>query len=101
MQKMNYTQKENASGTLMLSTQEVKPVKFEDESPSLKEMQDMVDGYIEFIHLNNGEIAIVNEEGLLRELPYNGIATAYVNMRVDVEHHLVGNILIIESKYVK
>jgi hypothetical protein len=100
MQIMNYSQKEKASGTLMLSTSEIKPIKFESESPSLKEMQDMVDGYIEFVHLKNGEIAIVNEEGLLRELPYNAAASAYVNNRTDSEYHLVGNVLIIESKYV-
>jgi|TARA_R100000541_G_scaffold17730_2_gene27588 hypothetical protein len=37
---------------------------------SLKKMQDLVQGYIEFIYIKN-KILIVNEEGLLDQLPPN------------------------------
>tara|TARA_R110000824_G_scaffold157037_6_gene330466 strand:- start:39 stop:281 length:243 start_codon:yes stop_codon:yes gene_type:complete len=38
---------------------------------SLKKMQDLVQGYIQLSHLDNGKVLIVNEEGLLNNLPPN------------------------------
>ena len=40
---------------------------------TLKKMQDLVDGYIEFVYLSpsKGLVLIVNEEGLIKELPIN------------------------------
>lgn len=40
---------------------------------TLKKMQDLVDGYIEFVYLSpsKGLVLIVNEEGLIKELPVN------------------------------
>jgi Domain of unknown function (DUF3846) len=41
---------------------------------SLKKMQDLVQGYIEFVYLNE-KILVVNEEGLIINLPLNEQAT--------------------------
>lgn len=41
---------------------------------SLKKMQDLVQGYIEFIYVKD-KILIVNEEGLLDQLPPNNEAS--------------------------
>jgi len=38
---------------------------------SLEKMQDLVQGYIQLSYLENGKILIVNEEGLLTNLPPN------------------------------
>tara|TARA_B100001057_G_scaffold478300_1_gene548551 strand:- start:1370 stop:1621 length:252 start_codon:yes stop_codon:yes gene_type:complete len=41
----------------------------------LKQRQQLVDGYIEYVSLKNGDSLIVNEEGRLRDLPLNQIAS--------------------------
>jgi len=41
---------------------------------TLKELQDLVDGYVEFLPSIKPKI-VVNEDGLLRGLPYNEKAT--------------------------
>lgn len=40
-------------------------------SDSLKNLQNTVGGYIETVTLPNGVVLIVNEEGRLRNMPYN------------------------------
>ena len=42
---------------------------------TLKEMQKMVGGYIEILHLSEHLYLVINEEGRLRKLPENEIAT--------------------------
>jgi hypothetical protein len=37
----------------------------------LQRKQELVGGYIELVHLNEGKVLIVNEEGLLDRLPLN------------------------------
>ena len=51
---------------------------------TLKHAQLLVDGYIEFVALKDEYAAkrmqlIVNEEGLLKDLPVNLVATEYIN----------------------
>jgi len=41
----------------------------------MSEMQNYVGGYSTPIYLSNGKIMLVNEEGILRKLPYNDKAT--------------------------
>ena len=57
---------------------------------SLKELQEYVGGYIEIVQIpeDNSLIAIANEEGLLKRLPYNSAA----NIMFGLE--LVGDIII-------
>ena len=47
----------------------------ESKTPSLKEAQDFVGGYVECITFPNGDVLIVNEEGKLKGLPLNPEAT--------------------------
>lgn len=56
--------------------------------PSLKQMQEAVGGYIEFVYLSNGQAMVVNEEGLLKRLPLNRIASTLANQDI------VGNVLV-------
>lgn len=48
--------------------------------PPLSELQRHVGGYIEYVSLPSGAIGWVNEEGKLKGLPFNPLATAlYAN----------------------
>ena len=38
---------------------------------TIKNMQDTVGGFIEAIYLDNGAVLICNEEGKIRDMPYN------------------------------
>lgn len=45
---------------------------------SLKDLQDMVNGFVEFIHsYKTNEVLVVNEEGMLKGLPINKKATEW------------------------
>jgi len=57
----------------------------------LAEMQKYVGGYIEFVYLPNDEIMVVNEEGLLKGLPFNDVASLIAKRTI------VGDALIINS----
>ena len=61
----------------------------------LKEMQEIVGGYIEIVSLDGGMIMVVNEEGLLKRLPPNVIASELAG-RV-----IVGSVLVCREKDVK
>ena len=41
------------------------------ETFSLEELQKYVGGYIEYVHLKDGKVMVVNEEGKCLELPTN------------------------------
>jgi hypothetical protein len=67
---------------------------------SLKELQEIVGGYIEIVHFKNGMIMVVDEEGKLKGYDYNKEAckiflTEYSN------DFIVGNILYCKRKFVK
>lgn len=72
-------------------------ITFQSKFVSLKEMQEIVGGHIEFVYLPNNIILVVNEEGKLNNLPVNEIVTSfYYPIIKDV---IVGNVLLIDSKY--
>jgi hypothetical protein len=54
---------------------------------SLKQMQELVGGYVEFVYLND-KVLIVNEEGLLYGLPRNNQATEIAG------HPIVGDAIL-------
>jgi len=49
---------------------------------TLKEMQELVGGYIEFIYTEKKLVLIVNEEGLIISLPVNQMASEIANQVV-------------------
>ena len=86
---------------------EAKLIRIKDKQPTLKEIQKMVGGYLEFVW-DNGDIQIIcNEEGKLMGLPYNKEASeVWYNMvreanggsihdEVDC---LVGDVVILEGE---
>jgi hypothetical protein len=58
---------------------------------TLKEMQDLVSGYIELVYLPEGKCLIINEEGLLEGLPLNQQATELYG------HPIVGDVIYAQS----
>jgi len=74
------------------------------EQPTLRDMQEFVDGRIEIVYLSNGDHLIINEEGLLDGLEFNREATDIWWLDVGLENvlinkmpPLVGDILLIEG----
>ena len=62
----------------------------EKNTPSLKEAQDFVGGYVECITWPNGDLLIVNEEGKLMGLPLNPEATLLWKMTFDNDNYVTG-----------
>lgn len=58
----------------------------------LKEMQQAVGGYIETVHLKDGGVMLVDEEGLLKQYPRNDLASILSG------HHIYGTALIVGQK---
>ncbi len=76
--------------------EEVKP---KNKKWSLEELQAQVDGYIEMVPLTKGTRMIVNEEGRLRNLPYNDRATRLwrsIHLAPVIDQRLFGNVLVLD-----
>lgn len=61
----------------------------------LSELQEIVGGYIEPIHLNEKEFMIVNEEGFLKRLPFNEKASKLIG------NIIVGDVLVCGVEQIK
>lgn len=88
-----------AKGTWIKSNGEIIEMEFSKKMVTLKEMQDCVDGYIEFVWLRGGRILVVNEDGKINGLESNPFATLLIQ-KEGINDHIVGNVLLIDSKYV-
>jgi hypothetical protein len=81
-----------------LTEEEVQPKNGTDFQ--LDELQDFVGGYIEIIHLNDGRIMVINEEGKLLDLPVNLLATVQYQLSFGPIDQIYGNALVCENKEV-
>jgi hypothetical protein len=88
-----------AVGTLITSSGELKELTFSKKLVSLKEMQDCVEGYIEFVWLEDNKIMVVNEDGKIKGLDPNTFATSIVRDQ-GIDDLIVGNVLLIDLKYI-
>ena len=93
--------KKNAIGVLFSADNSIKALEFKGSHVTLKEMQKCVGGYIELIYLNDGMVLVVNEEGLILNLPYNERATIFATALEGKEHHIVGDVLLIGANFIK
>lgn len=59
---------------------EVTPIEPENGKFTLEQLQSIVEGYIEIVRIGEKELMIVNEEGLLRNMEVNDVATTYLNI---------------------
>ena len=74
------------------------------ESPSLADMQELVGGYIELVHLNDTQFMVVNEDGHSLGLPYNEPANNILAMNrpeFSQRNVIVGNVFLIDKKDVE
>lgn len=90
--------KEKANGLFIGVNGSIQEKQFSNEKINLKEMQDCVGGYIEFVYLPDNKILVVNEEGKLNNLPLNGLAT--MKFWDNIGDILVGDVLLIDQKYI-
>lgn len=66
---------------------------------SLDELNGIVGGYIEVLHIED-KLLVCNEEGKLNDLPYNAIATQLINA-AGIKDYIVGNVLFCEKDKIK
>jgi len=62
-----------------------------DREPTLEESQQFVGGLVELVYLDGGDQLLVNEEGLIKDLPPNPSASAIAGK------HIVGNALVLQG----
>lgn len=70
-------------------------VKEIDISGNLESLQSEVGGYIEFIDLGSGLSMVVNEEGKLKRLPVNVIATKIFSSSFGAYDVIAGDVLLV------
>ena len=64
---------------------------------TLKELQEIVGGYIEIIHLTNNKIMVINDEGKLINLPYNKNATILYKPSFNTDDFIIGDALVCDK----
>lgn len=73
---------------------------FSKKNITLKDMQNIVKGYIEFLYLKDDLIMVINEEGKLNSLPVNVKATRLVQER-GINDLIVGDVLVVNKNLIK
>ena len=64
---------------------------------TLDELKGYVGGWIECIYLNRKQVLVINEEGTLKNLPYNAVATEAFRMAFNTTNDfIVGDALLCE-----
>lgn len=68
----------------------------------LEELQAVVEGYIQVIHIGDGEVMVVNEDGKF-QCEWNGKATTLAKMRRAIypNDYISGNVLVCNVKQIK
>lgn len=71
-----------------------------DEELSLEEANDIIGGCVEAIALRHGLLALMDEESIIKQLPFNTDATNEVDKLTapNILHRLYGTIIIIRQK---
>ena len=60
---------------------EVTPIEPENGKFTLEQLQSIVEGTSRSVHIGEDDLMVVNEEGLLRGMEVNDVATTYFNIR--------------------
>jgi len=69
------------------------------EKFTLKELQKLVDGYIERIAMPNGQAMYINEEDKLNDLPWNSKATTILKLHGLIPNdYIVGDVVILSNE---
>ena len=72
----------------------------DDKTPTLKELQEMVGGYIEVVYAENGDQIILDEEGRLKGKPINEDASEHwLGDKWDNDNsNVLGDVVILSGK---
>ena len=74
---------------------------FSKSNISLKDMQNIVKGHIEFVYLlKDNLVMVVNEQGKIMGLPFNAKATKLVK-ECNIKDIIVGDVLVINQNLIK
>ena len=74
----------------------------EDRTPSLKELQEYVGGYIETVTLRNGDTLVFNEDGIMLDLRANQEATKVYKKNGGMRINFIrGNAVIVKRGLMK
>ena len=87
-------------GTIYKSNGKIEDKSFSKKNITLKEMQEVVGGYIEFLYLKDNLVMVVNEEGKIVGLPYNLNATQLVQEN-NIQDIIVGDVLVINRNLIQ
>lgn len=88
-------------GTIYRSNGQIEERIFSKKNATLKEMQEVVGGYIEFVYLlKDNLVMVVNEEGKITGLPFNAKATQLVK-ECNINDIIVGDVLVINQSLIK
>ena len=68
---------------------------------TLDELQEIVGGSIEIIHLTNNKIMIINDEGKLINLPHNENATTLYRLCLNTIDFIVGDVLVCHTNRIR
>jgi hypothetical protein len=98
MKKKN---KDKATGVLFLADGSIKEIIFKGLQVTLEEMKKCVGGYVEFVHLEDDLVLVVNEEGLILNLPHNKMATRILLSLGGKANYIVGDTLLISNRFIK
>ncbi len=88
------------TGNIYKSNGKIEKKSFSKKNVTLKEMQDVVGGYIEFIYLKNDLIMVVNEDGKINGLPFNANATLLVQEN-NIDDYIAGDVLVVNKDLIK
>lgn len=77
-----------------------KTITISDERPSLEKVQGLVGGFVQLIELNNGDQLMVNEDGIMQDLPVNDEATeiAMSQSNAYLMGGILGDVVILKGK---
>lgn len=68
---------------------------------SLKELQELVNGYIQVLQINDKTYMVVDEEGKIKNKPLNEKATKMVREILLTVDYIVGDVLICDDSEIK
>ena len=87
-------------GTVYKSNGKIEDKSLSKKNITLKEMQEVVGGYIEFLYLKDNLVMVVNEEGKMIGLPFNARATQLIKEN-NINDIIVGDVLVINKNLIQ
>jgi len=65
--------------------------------PTLEEVQELVGGWVEMITLDNGDQMLFDEDGKLKGLPINEVATRLARPAIFDQDYIVGHAVVLRD----